>query len=187
MTRRQPSTRLRFNRRLFRWHDHGRRPLLIRDGRDAVRRSWSPRSMSQQTGDRASRPGLATVHRAAARRRRSRRRPATRRASSRPGQGSATTGVPWPCGDAARAIVADHEGRVPGDGRGARATAGGRPVHGPGGRGDGLRRCRSAPLDVNTRRVVSRVLGVPSTLARSCRPRGRPRLARAARSLDSMP
>ena len=89
--------------------------------------------------------------------------------------------------EAARSIVADHDGRVPdtvealerlpGIGpytaRAIAAAAFGVPV---------------APLDVNVRRVVSRVLGVPPTMARATGGRGRPGVSRGqpGRWLDAV-
>ncbi len=156
---RQPATRLRFNRRLFRWHDSRRRPLAIREAATP----WQvlvAEVMSQQTG--IERVG-----------------PAWRRFIERwptPGDlaaaGTHELLAAWAglgynrralaLREAARAIVADHGGRVPGTvealerlpgvgpytARAVAATAFDVPV---------------APLDVNTRRVVSRVFGVPST------------------------
>jgi A/G-specific adenine glycosylase len=159
MIGRQSPTRLRFNRRLFRWHDRSRRPLLIREAATP----WQvlvAEVMSQQTG--IERVG-----------------PAWRRFIERwptPGDlaevGTHELLAAWAglgynrralaLRETARAIVAEHGGRVPGTvgalerlpgigpytARAVAATAFGAPV---------------APLDVNTQRVVSRVLGVPST------------------------
>lgn len=149
-------TRRRFTARLFRWHAGARRPLLIRE---AVT-PWEvlvAEVMSQQTG--IERVG-----------------PAWRRFVDRwptpedlAGAGTHDLLAAWAglgynrralaLREAARTIVADHDGsvprtvteleRLPGIGpytaRAVAATAFGRPV---------------APLDVNVRRVVSRVLGV---------------------------
>jgi A/G-specific adenine glycosylase len=161
MTRRQPPTRLRFNRRLVRWHDLGRRPLLIREAATP----WEvvvAEAMSQQTG--IERVG-----------------PAWRRFVDRwptPSDlaeaGTHELLAAWAglgynrralaLREAARTIVATPGGRVPATvrelealpgigpytARAVAATAFGVPV---------------APLDVNVRRVVSRVLGVPSSSA----------------------
>jgi A/G-specific adenine glycosylase len=149
-------TRRSFNSRLFRWHGSARRPLLIRDAATP----WEvlvAEVMSQQTGvDRIG--------------------PAWRRFVDRwPTAGdlavagthellTAWAGLGYNrralrLREAARAIVLDHDGRVPDsvDGlqrlpgigpytaRAVAAVAFGVPV---------------APLDVNVRRVVSRVTGV---------------------------
>lgn len=151
-------TRRKFNGRLFRWHANARRPLLIRDAATP----WETvvaEVMSQQTGvDRVG--------------------PAWRRFVDRwPTAGDlAAAGThellsEWAglgyyrralsLREAARSIAADHAGRVPdtvealqrlpGIGpytaRAVAVVAYGVPV---------------APLDVNVRRVVSRVLGVAS-------------------------
>jgi A/G-specific adenine glycosylase len=152
-----PLTQRRFNARLFRWHAVARRPLLIREAANP----WQvlvAEVMSQQTG--IERVG-----------------PAWRRFVDRwptPGDltGASTHELlgAWAglgynrralaLREAARAIVADHGGRVPATvaeleslpgigpytARAVTAAAFGVPV---------------APLDVNVRRVVSRVLGVP--------------------------
>jgi A/G-specific adenine glycosylase len=159
MTRRKPLTRRRFNARLFRWHDVARRPLLIREA-DTPWEILVAEVMSQQTG--IERVG-----------------PAWRRFVDRwptPADlaeaGTHELLATWvglgynrralALRDAARSIVADLGGvmpatvealeRLPGIGpytaRAVAAAAFGVPV---------------APLDVNVRRVVSRVLGVPST------------------------
>jgi A/G-specific adenine glycosylase len=145
-----------FTSRLFKWHATARRPLLIREADDP----WQvlvAEVMSQQTG--IERVG-----------------PAWRRFVDRwptPGAladaGTHELLAAWAglgynrralaLREAARTIVADHDGRVPSTvvaleslpgigpytARAVAATAFGRPV---------------APLDVNVRRVVSRVLGV---------------------------
>ena len=144
------------NRRLFRWHAMARRPLIIRDAENP----WQvlvAEVMSQQTG--IERVG-----------------PAWRRFVERwptPGDlaeaGTHELLVAWTglgynrralaLREAARTIVADHAGRVPArvaaleslpgigpyTARAVAATAFGVPV---------------APLDVNVRRVVSRIFGV---------------------------
>ena len=156
---REPLTRRKFNSRLFRWHALTRRPLLIRD---AVT-PWEvlvAEVMSQQTGvDRVG--------------------PAWRRfvdrwptAADLAVAGTHELLAAWAglgynrralsLRETARSIVADHGGRVPktvdalqrlpGIGaytaRAVAAAAYGVPV---------------APLDVNVRRVVSRVMGVAPT------------------------
>ncbi len=159
MTRRKPPTRRRFNARLFGWHDVARRPLLIREA-DTPWEVLVAEVMSQQTG--IERVG-----------------PAWRRFVDRwptPADlaeaGTHELLATWvglgynrralALRDAARSIAADHGGlvpatvealeRLPGIGpytaRAVAAAAFGVPV---------------APLDVNVRRVVSRVLGVPPT------------------------
>ena len=154
-----PLTRRRFNARLFRWHAGARRPLLIRTASDP----WQilvAEVMSQQTGiervgpmwrrfvDRWPSPGDLA------------------------GAGTQELLAAWSglgynrralaLRDAARTIVAEHGGRVPSTidalealpgigpytARAVAAAAFGVPV---------------APLDVNVRRVVSRVLGVPAS------------------------
>ncbi len=159
MVLREPLTRRKFNARLFRWHTTARRPLLIREAATP----WEilvAEVMSQQTG--VERVG-----------------PAWRRFVDRwpsPGDlaaaGTHDLLTEWvglgynrralDLRDAARSIVAEHDGRVPrtvddlqrlpGVGpytsRAVAAAAYGVPA---------------APLDVNVRRVVSRVLGVAST------------------------
>lgn len=157
----QPVTRRRFTARLFRWHAGARRPLAIREAENP----WQilvAEVMSQQTGiarvgpawrsfvDRWPTPGHLA------------------RAGTHDLLG-AWSGLGYnrralALREAARSIVADHAGRVPAtvDGldrlpgigpytaRAVAASAFGIPV---------------APLDVNVRRVVSRVLGIPSTAA----------------------
>ena len=128
-------------------------------------RSWSPRSCHSRPGSSGSGQcggGSST----AGRRRATSPRP-VRRSSSRHGPGWATTGAPWRCGTRARRSSRSTEAgcrdrRCPGGALGigpytARAVAAaafGVPV---------------APLDVNVRRVVSRVIGVPSSLRRASR------------------
>ena len=150
-------SRRRFNARLLRWHDANRRVLLIRDAANP----WEvlvAEVMSQQTG--IERVG-----------------PAWRRFVDRWPTPAALAGAgthelleAWAglgynrralaLREAARSIVADHGGRVPATvaslealpgigpytARAVAASAFGIPV---------------APLDVNVRRVVSRLLGVP--------------------------
>ena len=154
-------TRRRFNLRLFRWHAEARRPLLIRE----ATKPWEvlvAEVMSQQTG--IERVG-----------------PAWRRfvdrwptPSSMAGAGTHDLLAAWAglgynrralaLREAARTIVADHGGTVPGTvpelerlpgvgpytARAVAASAFGVPV---------------APLDVNVRRVVARVLGVSPSFA----------------------
>jgi A/G-specific adenine glycosylase len=148
-------TRRAFNDRLFRWHEARRRPLLIRDATDP----WQvlvAEVMSQQTGiervgppwrrfvDRWPTPAAladAGTHELLA-------------AWARLGYNRRALALR----ECARTIVASHGGRVPSTvvelealpgigpytARAVAATAQGVPV---------------APLDVNVRRVVSRVLG----------------------------
>ena len=147
------------NGRLFRWHQARRRPLQIREAADP----WQvlvAEVMSQQTGiervgpawrrfvDRWPTPGdlaLAGTHELLA-------------AWSGLGYNRRALALR----ESARRVVADHAGRVPATvaeleslpgigpytARAVAATAFGVPV---------------APLDVNVRRVVSRLLGVPSS------------------------
>jgi A/G-specific adenine glycosylase len=153
---RQPATRLRFNRRLFRWHDSGRRPLVIREAATP----WQvlvAEVMSQQTGiERVGPAWRRFIERWPT--------PADLAAAGTHELLAAWAGLGYnrralALREAARAIVAVHGGRVPGTvealerlpgvgpytARAVAAAAFGVPV---------------APLDVNTRRVVSRVLGV---------------------------
>jgi A/G-specific adenine glycosylase len=154
-------TRRRFTARLFRWHASSRRPLAIRDAENP----WQvlvAEVMSQQTGiervgqawrsfvDRWPTPG----HLAAAR--------THELLAAWAGLGYNRRALALR--EAARTIVADHGGRVPASvdaleglpgigpytARAIAASAFGVPV---------------APLDVNVRRVVSRVLGVTPTSA----------------------
>jgi A/G-specific adenine glycosylase len=152
-------SRRRFNARLLRWHDANRRPLLIR----AAANPWEvlvAEVMSQQTG--IERVGPAW--------RRFVDRWPTPAALAEAGTHElleAWAGLGYnrralSLREAARVIVADHGGRVPATvvalealpgigpytARAVGASAFGIPV---------------APLDVNVRRVVSRVLGVPSS------------------------
>ena len=159
MTHPTTATRRVFNSRLFRWHEAARRPLLIRDARTP----WEvlvAEVMSQQTGVERVGPAwrrfvdlwptpaalaLAGTHELLA----------------------AWAGLGYnrralALREAARTIVADNGGRVPGrvaalemlpgigpyTARAVAATAFGLPV---------------APLDVNVRRVLSRVVGVSRT------------------------
>ncbi len=152
-------SRRRFNARLFRWHDANRRPLQIRDAADP----WQvlvAEVMSQQTG--IERVGPAW--------RRFVDRWPTPAALAEAGTHElleAWAGLGYnrralALREAARAIVDDHDCRVPASvaalealpgvgpytARAVAASAFGIPV---------------APLDVNVRRVISRVLGVPAS------------------------
>ena len=154
-----PITRRRFTSRLFRWHDTARRPLLIREAENP----WQvlvAEVMSQQTG--IERVG-----------------PAWRRFVDRwptpadlAGAGTHELLQAWAglgynrralaLRETARTIVADHGGRVPATvavleslpgigpytARAIAASGFGVPV---------------APLDVNVRRVICRVLGLAPT------------------------
>jgi A/G-specific adenine glycosylase len=156
--RTQSVTRRRFVARLFRWHADARRPLLIREAENP----WEvlvAEVMSQQTG--IERVGPAW--------RRFVDRWPTPHDLSEAGMHellAAWTGLGYnrralALREAARKIVAEHGGRVPATvaaldrlpgigaytARAVAAAAFGVPV---------------APLDVNVRRVVSRVLGIPS-------------------------
>ena len=155
-----PLTRRRFNSRLFRWHAGARRPLLIRTAANP----WEvlvAEVMSQQTGiervgpmwrrfvDRWPTPGDLA------------------------GAGTQELLAAWAglgynrralaLREAARTIVAEHERPGARDRRAGwrRCRGSGRTPLGP------WRRRRFgvpvAPLDVNVRRVVSRVLGVPAS------------------------
>ena len=155
----QSASRRSFNSRLFRWHQTRRRSLEIREASDP----WQvlvAEVMSQQTGiDRVGPIWRRFVH----------RWPTPVDAA---GAGTHELLAAWAglgynrralaLRDSAREIVAVHGGRVPGTvpelsslpgigpytARAVAAAAFGVPV---------------APLDVNVRRVVSRVLGVPSS------------------------
>jgi A/G-specific adenine glycosylase len=151
----QPARRL-FNALLFRWHAAARRPLLIRGATDP----WQilvAEVMSQQTGiERVGPAWRRFVDRWP--------RPADLAAAGTHELLAAWAGLGYnrralALRDAARSIVADHDGsvpatvpeleRLPGIGpytaRAVAAAAFRVPV---------------APLDVNVRRVVARVLGV---------------------------
>jgi A/G-specific adenine glycosylase len=150
-------SRRRFNARLLRWHDVNRRPLLIRDARNP----WEvlvAEVMSQQTG--IERVG-----------------PAWRRFVDRwptpgalAGAGTHELLEAWAglgynrralaLREAARTIVADHDGRVPATIAALEALPGIGPytARAVGASTFGI---PVAPLDVNVRRVVSRVLGEP--------------------------
>jgi A/G-specific adenine glycosylase len=169
-------TRRRFNARLFRWHAHARRPLLIREASTP----WDvlvAEVMSQQTGvDRVGPVWRRFIDRWPT--------PADLAVASTHDLLAAWAGLGYnrralSLRATARTIVADHGGRVPetvevlqrlpGIGpytsRAVAAAAFGVPV---------------APLDVNVRRVVSRVLGEEPTsrgfqaLADSLVARGQP-------------
>ena len=176
---RQPATRLRFNRRLFRWHDSAAAPSP--SGEAAT--PWQvlvAEVMSQQTGiERVGPAWRRFIERWPT--------PADLAAAGTHELLAAWAGLGYnrralALREAARAIVADHGGRVPATvealerlpgvgpytARAVAAAAFGVPV---------------APLDVNTRRVVSRVLGVSSSWPGVAGGGRRPRLARPARSL----
>jgi A/G-specific adenine glycosylase len=152
-------SRRTFTGRLFRWHRDARRPLLIRDAATP----WEvlvAEVMSQQTGiERVGPTWRRFVHLWPT--------PADLADAGTHELLAAWTGLGYnrralALREAARSIVADHGGRVPrtvaalellpGIGpytaRAVGAAAFGVPV---------------APLDVNVRRVVSRVLGVPAS------------------------
>ena len=152
----------RFNARLFRWHRTARRSLLIRDARTP----WEmlvAEVMSQQTQVERIGPTWRRFLDAWP-------TPADLAAAHTRDLLAAWSGLGYnrralALRDAAREIVAEHAGRVPttiasleglpGVGpytaRAVAATAFGIPV---------------APVDVNVRRVVSRVLGVPASSPR---------------------
>ena len=152
----KPATRRRFTARLFRWHATSRRPLAIREAENP----WQilvAEVMSQQTGiERVAQAWRSFVgrwptpgHLAGA--------PTHELLAAWAGLGYNRRALALR--EAARTIAADHGGRVPAsvfalDGlpgigpytaRAVAASAFGVPV---------------APLDVNVKRVVSRVLGV---------------------------
>ena len=152
----KPVTRRRFTARLFRWHAGSRRPLAIRDAEN----SWQvlvAEVMSQQTGiERVGQAWRSFVGRWPT--------PGHLAGASTRDLLAAWAGLGYnrralALRQAARTIVADHGGRVPDSvealeglpgigpytARAVAASAFGIPV---------------APLDVNVRRVVSRVLGV---------------------------
>ena len=154
-----PLTRRRFNSRLFRWHAGARRPLQIRTAAN----SWEilvAEVMSQQTGiERVGPMWRRFVDRWPS--------PAALAEASTHELLAAWAGLGYnrralALREAARVIVAEHGGRVPptvetldalpGIGpytaRAVAAAAFGVPV---------------APLDVNVRRVLSRVLGVAAS------------------------
>ena len=84
--------------------------------------------------------------------------------------------------ECARKIVADHGGRVPADGRGARVAARDRSLHGPSRRGLGLRRAgRTARCERPARRLAVAGRAVIIVGPSGCG--GRPGLARSAWSL----
>ena len=156
---RQSPTRLRFNRRLFRWHDSGRRPLVIREAATP----WQvlvAEVMSQQTGiERVGPAWRRFIERWPT--------PADLAAAGTHELLAAWAGLGYnrralALREAARAIVADHGGHVPRTVAGPGTSAGRGSVHGARGGRIGIR-VPVAPLDVNTRRVVSRVLGVSSS------------------------
>lgn len=155
---REAATRRKFNSRLFRWHANARRPLLIRDAATP----WEvlvSEVMSQQTGvDRVG--------------------PAWRRFVDRwPTAGdlagasthellSAWAGLGYnrralSLREAARSIASDHAGRVPDAIEALQRLPGIGPYTARAVAAVAYR-VPVAPLDVNVRRVVSRVLGVTS-------------------------
>jgi A/G-specific adenine glycosylase len=159
--RRDPATRRRFNARLFRWHATARRPLEIREAADP----WQvlvAEVMSQQTGiERVGPAWRRFVDRWPA--------PADLAAAGTHELLAAWAGLGYnrralALREAAQVIVRDHAGSMPGTvaelerlpgvgpytARAVAAAAFGVPV---------------APLDVNVRRVTSRVLGVPPVAA----------------------
>jgi A/G-specific adenine glycosylase len=150
-------SRRSLNSRLFRWHQARRRPLLIREAADP----WQvlvAEVMSQQTGiERVGPAWQRFVARWPS--------PADLAKAGTHELLAAWAGLGYnrralSLRDCARTIVADHDGQVPSTvvvleslpgigpytARAVAASAFGVPV---------------APLDVNVRRVVSRVLGVP--------------------------
>jgi A/G-specific adenine glycosylase len=155
----RPPTRRRFNARLFRWHDTARRPLLIRDA-DTPWEILVAEVMSQQTGiERVGPTWRRFVDRWPT--------PAHLAEAGTHELLAAWVGLGYnrralALRDAARSIAAGHGGlvpasvealeRLPGIGpytaRAVAAAAFGAPV---------------APLDVNVRRVMSRVLGISPT------------------------
>ena len=157
----KPATRRRFTARLFRWHVAARRPLAIREAANP----WQvvvAEVMSQQTGiERVGPVWRSFVDLWPA--------PADLADAGTHELLAAWAGLGYnrralALREAARAIVADHAGRVPATvealmrlpgigpytARAVAASAFGVPV---------------APLDVNVRRVVSRVLGIPASAA----------------------
>jgi A/G-specific adenine glycosylase len=155
----KPPSGRTFNSRLFRWHQARRRPLLIREAANP----WQvlvAEVMSQQTGiERVGPAWRRFVDRWPT--------PADLAAAGTHDLLAAWAGLGYnrralALRECARTIVATHGGRVPATvieleslpgigpytARAVAASAYGVPV---------------APLDVNVRRVVSRVLGVPSS------------------------
>lgn len=152
-----PLTRRRFNSRLFRWHGTRRRPLLIREAENP----WQvlvAEVMSQQTG--IERVG-----------------PAWRRfVDCWPTPGAlaqagtrelleAWAGLGYnrralALREAARTIIAEHDGRVPATVDGLESLPGIGPYTARAVAASGFG-VPVAPLDVNVRRVIGRVLGVP--------------------------
>ena len=172
-------SRRSLNSRLFRWHGTSRRPLLIREAADP----WQvlvAEVMSQQTGiERVGPAWRRFVDRWPT--------PADLAEAGTHELLAAWAGLGYnrralALRECARTIVADHGGRVPATvaeldalpgigpytARAVAASAFGVPV---------------APLDVNVRRVVSRLLGVPSSSSGTPGGGRRPGVARSARSL----
>jgi len=154
-----PLTRRRFNRCLFRWHAVARRQLSIRSAANP----WEvlvAEVMSQQTGiERVGPIWQRFVERW--------RAPSDLSAAGTQDLLAAWAGLGYnrralALREAARIIVADHHGRVPA----TVASLEGLPGIGPytaravAAAGFGV---PVAPLDVNVRRVVSRVMGVPAS------------------------
>ena len=155
----KPVSRRSFNSRLFRWHQARRRPLLIRDAENP----WQvlvAEVMSQQTGiERVGPAWRRFVDRWPT--------PADLAEAGTHELLAAWAGLGYnrralALRECAKTIAADHGGRVPATvaelqalpgigpytARAVAASAFGVPV---------------APLDVNIRRVVSRVLGMPAS------------------------
>jgi len=157
----KPVTRRRFTARLFRWHAGARRPLAIREA-DNPWQVLVGEVMSQQTGiDRVGPAWRSFITRWST--------PASLADAGTHELLAAWAGLGYnrralALREAARTIVTEHGGRVPATvdaleslpgigpytARAVAASAFGVPV---------------APLDVNVRRVISRVLAVPSPAA----------------------
>lgn len=157
----KPATRRRFNNRLFRWHAGARRPLIIRDAANP----WQvlvAEVMSQQTG--IARVGPAWRSFVA-------RWPAP---ASLAGAGTHELLAAWAglgynrralaLRETARTIVTSHGGRVPSTVDTLERLPGIGPYTARAVAASAFR-VPVAPLDVNVRRLLSRVLGVPSSAA----------------------
>ena len=171
-------SRRSFNSRLFRWHGTSRRPLLIREAADP----WQvlvAEVMSQQTGiERVGPPGGGSSI-AGRRRPISQRRVPTN--CSRRGRGSATTVEPWRYANVrGRSWRPMRSGARDGRRTGCPAWIGPYTARAV---AAAAFRFPVAPLDVNVRRVVSRLLGVPSSASGTPGRGGRTGVARSARSL----